>query len=422
MVSNNSVNKNTVSKKRMALFMAASVVLYISANCAHPVTPTIFQSLGLGDYMFGYALASMMIVNFFFSPFWGKLNTIISTRTSLLISCFGYALGQLFFGLARTELQFIGARMFAGLFTGGTFVSTLNYIVNVSPEEDRGTYLTMSATIQSVAGAFGFFVGGMLGEISVSFAIIAQVVGLASSGVLFYFICVSDKQVSAQPVTFQEMARGANPFAAFFEIRRFMTAVLISFFAMCALHALSQTAFDQSFNYYLKDQFNFSSGYNGAIKAVMGIITLIANSTVCIYLVRKTDIKKSVIGLFGLSAALMLVIIFTEVMIPFLVLNVLFYALCSISLPLLQGIAATSSSEEDRNLIMGVFNSMKSLGGIMGAIIAGTFYSMNPKNPFIFAFGGFLIATLAAIYFYKKSSAEQARPVAAKDPAEALDA
>ena len=396
-----------VSKKRMYLFMLVNVLLYIASNCAHPVTPTIFQSLGLGDYMFGYAMAAMMIINFFFSPFWGKLNTIISSRTCMLIACFGYALGQLFFGLARTELQFIGARMFAGLFTGGSMVSGLNYVVNVSPEADRGTNLTMVATIQSVAGAFGFFVGGMLGEIKVVYAIAAQVIGLTSSGVLFFFVCISDKSETAQPVSLPTMVKEANPFTAFVESRRFMTVLLISFFALCTFYSMGQMAFDQSFNYYIKDQFNFSSGYNGAIKAVMGIITLIANSTVCIYLIRRTDIRKSIIIIMGLCSTLMLAIVFVNKMVPFLLLNVFFYALCAICMPLLQSIAASSAKGSDSNLIMGIFNSMKSLGGIFGAVVAGTFYSMNPKNPFIFSVVTFFLGTLAAVYFYRRAIVEE---------------
>ena len=46
-----------MSKKRMIAFMAVSVVFYMAASFAHPVTPTLFKSLGLGDYMFGYALS-----------------------------------------------------------------------------------------------------------------------------------------------------------------------------------------------------------------------------------------------------------------------------------------------------------------------------------------------------------------------------
>ena len=69
-------------------------------------------------------------------------------------------MAQVWFAYATTELMIILARMFAGLFTGGIFVSFLTYIVNKSDPEDQGKYLTYSATIKSVASAFGYMIGG----------------------------------------------------------------------------------------------------------------------------------------------------------------------------------------------------------------------------------------------------------------------
>ena len=67
-------------------FFATVVLLNMSASFAHPVTPTIFKSLNLGNYMFGVALGSMMIVNFLLSPFWGMwMATFILTPFAFLL-------------------------------------------------------------------------------------------------------------------------------------------------------------------------------------------------------------------------------------------------------------------------------------------------------------------------------------------------
>ena len=101
--------------KRLLIFYLACAVFNIGANTAHPVTPTIFTTLGLGSYMFGVALASQLVTNFLFSPFWGRLSAYISSRTVLLITCLGYAGGQVLFGLARTEPAFVVARLLTGI-------------------------------------------------------------------------------------------------------------------------------------------------------------------------------------------------------------------------------------------------------------------------------------------------------------------
>ena len=104
---------------------------------------------------------------------------------SLLICCMGYGVAQIWFAYATTELQIVLARMFAGLFTGGIFVSFLTYIVNTAAPEDQGKYLTINATIKSVASAFGYMIGGFLGEFSVKLSFLAQAALLIAVAVGF---------------------------------------------------------------------------------------------------------------------------------------------------------------------------------------------------------------------------------------------
>ena len=386
------------SDKRMIPFFAVFTLFNMAASFAHPVTPTLFQNLALPDYMFGVALAAMMAANFLFSPFWGKLNTYISSRLTLLICCLGYALGQYFFAVATNQWQFILARMLAGVFTGGVFVSALNYLVNVARDtKTRGLLLTTSATIQTVASTFGFFVGGVLGAIDLSYALIAQVLTLALCGILFLFVCTGDAKFPLSELRPQMLVRQANPFRAFIDSRHLLSPALLLVLALCMLQNLGLTAFDQSFNYYLKDQFGYSSAYNGALKAIMGLATLAFNATLCVYLVKKDNKQKSLAILFAACAAIMLLALNLRQVIPFLAVNVLFYALCSICLPLLQDAAAHSARDTNSNLAMGLFNALRSLGGIIGALAAGGLYAVRPIYPFIFTAIAFAIAFCIAL-------------------------
>ena len=118
----------------LMMFYLGCIILNVAANTAHPVTPTIFTTLGLGSYMFGVALASQLVTNFLFSPFWGWLSSYVSSRTVLLITCIGYGLGQALFGLATTEMGFIVARALTGVVCGGCFVCMMTYVVNTAPD------------------------------------------------------------------------------------------------------------------------------------------------------------------------------------------------------------------------------------------------------------------------------------------------
>lgn len=378
----------------MIFFFAVMFVFNMAANFVHPVTPTIIVNLGLNDYMFGLALAAMMVCNFLFSPFWGKIAGYISSKTVMLICGIGYALGQVFFGLAQTEMQFLLARMFAGIFCGGSYVVFITYTVNLSTDENRGRNLTINATLSAVSSAFGYFVGGMLGELNVYYSVWLQVATLAGMSVLHFIGCRDDRTQDMAKLSGRQLARQCNPFSAIAQCRHFMTRLLVFLFLSYGLANLGYIAFEQCFNYYLRDQFNLSSGYNGVIKAALGVISLVANSTLCLWIMKKNRTSPWLVLVMSVCTASMIGVIAFGAMVPFIVVNVIFFAFYFISLPLAQNLAAEMGKGKDSNLVMGAFNAVKSFGSIFGSALAGFIYEVHAKLPFVFGFAAFALATI----------------------------
>lgn len=385
----------------MLLFFAAMCIFNLGANFAHPVTPTVIKNLQLHDYMFGVALAAMMISNFAMSPFWGKINSYLSSRVSLLICCCGYGAGQIMFGMAKTELMIILARIFAGIFTGGIFVSFLTYVVNVSSEEERPTNLMITATIQSVASAFGYLVGGLLGEISIFMTFMVQAGTLIGVGVLFFLVVEKDNTRSVKDIAPAQFIREANPFAAFLDSRKFMTAVFALAYGVVLFSNLGYYAYEQCFNYYIKDQFGLTSSYNGAVKAVVGFISLAANSTICLWIIRKTDSKRSVIPVLLCCVAAIFGVIAAPDITLFMIINVVFFAFNAVSIPVVQNVVADGAQEGQSNMVMGFYNAIKNFGGIIGSLTAGFIYSSGPKLSFVFACAAFVLAAVCAFVYMK---------------------
>ena len=382
---------------RMPYFFVVMFVFNMAANSVHPVTPTIIMDLGLNDYMFGLAFATMMAFNFLFSPFWGKIAGQISSRTVMMIGGLGYALGQVLFGLAQTEMQFVLARAVAGMFCSGSYVAFLTYTVNMSTDENRGRNLTINATVEAVSTAFGYFVGGMIGEFGVYYAVWLQVAILALTAVLHFVGCRDDRRGHAEKLSGRQLACACNPFSAIAQCRHFMTRLLAFLFLGYGLANLGYIAFEQCFNYYLRDQFGLTSGYNGIIKAALGVISLVANGTLCMWIIRKRRTSPYLVAVMSVCAVAMIGVIITETMILFIVVNVIFFAFYFISTPLEQNLAAQLGRGENSNLVMGAFNAVKSFGSIFGAALAGFIYEVHVKLPFVFGFAAFAVATLMMV-------------------------
>ena len=393
-------------KTRFGLFFGAMILFNLAANFAHPVTPTIIQNLQLHDYMFGVALAMMQLANFLMSPVWGKLNSKISSRLTLLIGCCGYGVAQLWFALATTELMIILARLFAGVFVGGIFVSFLTYVVNMADPKDQPKYLTWSATIQSVAGAFGYLVGGYLGEYSIKGTFLLQAFTLVAAGVAFFLICLPDKQTSGK-IQLGQIVKDANPFGAFKDCAKFMTLSFAMLFVVNVLINFGNTGFDQAFNYYLKAQLNLTSSYNGIIKAAVGLVSFVANMTLCIWIIQKTNTKRSLAMLVGICALASIGTLISPKIGIFITFSILVYAGYSVSLPVLQNMVATQADPARKNLVMGFYNSTKSLGSIAGSLTAGFIYAIHPKLPFgctALIYGLGLVAAIGFIGLSRKKA------------------
>ena len=367
-------------KTRFALFFGGMILFNLAANFAHPMTPTIIQNLGLPDYMFGLMLAATMLTNFLFSPFWGKMNVSITSRQTLLICCCGYGVAQLGFALATTQAMILLMRVLAGVFVGGIFVSFLTYVVGIANPEDQAKYLTYSATIQAVCGAFGYLVGGVMAEFSIRGTFYLQAFCLCLAGVIFRLVCLPDGQ--QKQLDLKKTLKEANPLQAFLDGRHFMNLAFVALFSVNILMNFANTGFDQVFNYYLKDQLGLTSSYNGIIKAAVGLISFVFNMTLCLWIIRKTDTRLSLAVLMGLCAVATVGTVLVPQIALFIGLSVLVYAGYSVSLPVLQHMVAVQADPAQKNLVMGFYNATKSLGSIIGSLMAGFLYALHTKLPF----------------------------------------
>ena len=395
--------------RRMLVFYAVLAVFCAASSFAHPVTPTLIVERNLDSSMFGIALAAMMTVNFLFAPFWGKMCGYVPTKRLMLIGCIGYSIGQAIFGAATSEAMVVGGRAFAGIFTSAVFTACSNYVVNTSSPEDRGSNLTVYATVQNVSFAVGFFIGGMLGLISVEAAFIAQVVLLAVSGFFLYLSCVDDTPLKHRPDHKLTLAE-ANPFAAFLDIRKFITPSLAMLFVIIAVCAIGQNSYEQVFNYYIKDQLGMSSAYNGTFKAIIAVTTIMLNVTLNMWLIRKTDIMKSYPIVLIAQLIPMIGMIFIKNKLAFSAAYIIFSTANAVRNPLQQNVAAVQTSPENSNSLIGFYHSLSSFGSVFGALFAGLIYEYDPFLPFklaaaLFACGIGLSFVFSAIHSGKRGKA-----------------
>lgn len=263
-------------------------------------------------------------------------------------------------------------RLIAGLACGAFFVGALTYITNKSTNASRGQNLAINATIQTVAGALGYFIGGLVGAWSLPLILNLQIIQLFLTACGLYWLLETDKTTD-QPLALRQLVKEANPFRAFLASRQFMNWAYVIIFLAATLVFSAYTAVDQAFNYYLKDVYQLNSSYNGLFKGAVGLISLLANTTVGLYLMKKTNIKKSLVVInFLASLSLLLALVLPGIW-AYVGLIIIFYGFYAIVTPLLQDVIAMQATKANRSLVLGFYQAINSLGMIIGAFLAGGF-------------------------------------------------
>ena len=372
--------------KKIKLILGFILMRTVVANLVHPVTPSFLINLNFPDYMFGLAFAMMALANFFFSPFWGKISKNFGDVKIYGLSYIGYGFGQFLFMTATSTWQLLIARLIAGLFVGGQLVNELIYISNNSPIEKRAKNLAISGTIMGVFPAFGYLIGGVIGNYSIMAAFMTQVIALISLGVAAW-ILLSDS-ITKEKISFKTLVKTSNPFVSFIYIRKYLNRQMILFFLVVLFSIIASTAFGQTFNYYIIDELNFTIINNGYIKAVIGLISLVFNSVITLYIIRKTNIHKSYIKVLIASVILVSSVLLLHGKIVFVILSILIFGMIAMYIPLLQA-KLSDINVENSEIVLGFYNSVKGMGSFLGSLLVGFIYAINSQFSF-----GFVIGTL----------------------------
>ncbi|NLB20465.1 MAG: MFS transporter, partial [Clostridium sp.] len=353
------------------------------------------------DSMFGIAFASMSLGIFLFSLFWGELSSRIRKSTILLITLVGYGFAQYLFMTSTTELSIMIARFLAGIFTGGFQVSQLNYLVSQNSLKDRGYQLTLSSIFIIASSTIGYFIGGIVGDYSIYLAFQIQIVMCIIIGIMYYvFLHKTETVEDAKPLDLSKL----NPFKAFSNVKGMLVPVVAMVMFSVFLAYLSIISFDQTFNYFVRDVYNFPPSYNGYLKIGTGLVGIIANFTLCMYLIKKTNVKRSYAILMVIMSISGFLVVLVDQLWLFIVFAFIFLAIDAMSKPLQQTIVSNMSSDyHESHVLMGLYNTVKSLGLIGGSLIAGFLYEWIKIGPFLLASVVILISAVIMAGVYKKT-------------------
>lgn len=392
-----------MTKKKSVFRMLVITVLFgIGMNFHHPVTPTLYTAMGLPSRIFGTSMAVMCFFSFLTSVFWGEFSNHLGRVKVFTISCVCYGLAQLSLGFSSSELMVLISRGAAGAFSGGAIVATMAYVIDVSEPAKQASNLAVYTAMQSASLAVGYLLGGVLGTIHFQLAFNVQAVWMIVLGVGAMFF-VEDSIVDPQTVRPRVLLKTVNPFNSFASARSLMSTVMILFLTVVFLTGFASNCHENAFNYFLKAELDFKPVYNGLIKAVIGLIGLIANFSINLWIIRRTEVKKSLIAVLALCALSAAGALIPGNLTLFIAMNLIFFTANAVYQPITQALSVEGRKNSEVGIITGLFNAIKSMGNVLGSLAAGIVYDLNMLFPFVLSAGAFALSAAAALAYWRSA-------------------
>ncbi|WP_076791138.1 MFS transporter [Chlorobium sp. KB01] len=383
-----------------------------------PLLPTYSKDLGANPFMIGLIAAIFSIMQFIFSPLWGKLSDKIGRRPVMLVSIFITALSYLVFSQADTIALLIFARGLSGI-GSANIAAAQAYITDVTDSKSRSGAMGMIGAAFGIGFIIGPLIGGVLKH---NYGI--QMVGyVAAALIAFDFILavflLPESNANAKKLSF---SRSKNEYGesvnrqspALFMGEKFreygeglklvfqsrplallMTANYVYTFAIVNMQVASILLW--------KEYFRATDEQIGYIFAYVGIWSVVVQGGLIGKLIKKLGEHKlflwghlfTFIGVFFVPFAprdslfsLGLIILF-------------FFAIgTSLVSPINFSMISLYSYKEQQGQIMGLSQSVNSFARIMGPFSGSILYGMNFHAPYIVAGVLTLLGTVIAINLF----------------------
>jgi DHA1 family tetracycline resistance protein-like MFS transporter len=335
---------------------------------------------------YGFLLAAYPIMQFFGAPMLGSLSDRYGRKPMLMGSLAGTFLGYLIFAFAVKEnnltLLFL-SRMLPG-FTGGNISIVFSSIADISDPSSRAR----NFGLVGMAFGLGFILGPTIGGILAD----SNTVSWFDAATPFYFTALLTLlnillvQFRFGETLANKRASAVSLFTGFHNIARsFADPSLRGIFSIVLLLSLGFTFFTQFFSVLLIEKFGLSEKNIGFLFGWIGLWLVFTQGVTVRLLSRRFESTRILrFSIFFLSLALAALLLPTQSWMFFL-LNPMIATFQGITAPNLTATVSNQAGTQRQGEILGINQSMQSLGQAIPPIIGGYLHAINGYLPLVTA-------------------------------------
>jgi multidrug resistance protein len=342
-----------------------------------PLLPYYAESYKASPFVIGLLSTSYSLMQFLFTPIWGRLSDRYGRRPLIIMSLAGSSVGFLIFGLARTLVTLFVGRMIAGI--AGAIIPTTNaYIADVTPPEERAKGMGLVGAAFGLGFILGPAIGGTLAPYGYDKPVLLAS-AMAGLNLIFAFLMLPES------LTEETRSRAQS---RRFDLKELDKALfqprVVPLLAMYLMVIFAVANMEATFGLLNEHRYGLTARETGYLFTLIGILMSVTQGLVVGRLARRIGEERMIIlGTFTMIFGLGLMPFTPNVPSYCLILTVMSFG-TGINNPSITALLSKSSEVEKQGGIMGITQSMASLGRILGPLWGGyAFGAYGTASPFI---------------------------------------
>lgn len=389
--------------KRFIILTLLYILFGVSTNIIHPITTDYVHSLNLPTFYFGIFYSLMSLGMALGAVIFGKLSDIIGRKILLSISFVGYGIFQMCFGFINTIPPLILVfRFFSGIFASAPTTLFVTLALDNLEEVNRTKYLSLFSSSITLGGALGYALGGALySNLHLDFKTIFII-----QFITCLVLCLlGSLLLKESKIIKEDKNNSTNKMQSFnFPHLVFLLGVL--------LIAMGQININKYFDVFIID-LGYTASNLGFYTLLTGIICFIFNLIIIPLLKKGTNANTNLLLLLCVLFSSVLSFITFNVNLEYLVITLfsshLIYLILKIMITSLQQTyIAKTTKKENYGLMIGIMQSVLSLGNVIAPLIGSLVYEEKEVLLFnissLFILIGFIIFLILFIFNKKRNN------------------
>lgn len=376
-----------MKKSILGLLFAVLFFVMIGFSILFPVEPYYIQLFGATSATMGWLIASFSLAQFLFSPLWGRLSDRIGRKPILMTGLAGYGVSMALFGLSQSIPHLFIARSLAGVLSAATLPTAMAVIADTTTEDERAKGMGILGAAFGLGAIFGPFLGGILGDISIRLPFFVTA-GLSLVTLLFVWQVLPETLPPEKRAGEQERVS---------RLKAFQPDTMF-LYGIAFLVTFSLAGLETAFPFLAYDRLGATTRTVGYIFAVMGVAGSIVQGGL-IGPIRKRIGEQRMIPVGLLISAFALVLIALSQSAIFGTVGLALFAAGHGLIRPANASLVTQRTQVGQGLAIGVYDSMDSLGRVLGPVVGGTLYLILSSLPFFSSAAVNIVACVIFIAF-----------------------